>query len=177
MAHITPQLQPLAVPVDSIHLDPANARKGHAVDRIAASLAQYGQRKPIVVNRKEGNKIEAGNGTYQAAVKLGWTEIAAVFVEDDPMTAVGYGIADNRLGDLSEWDTDTLQTLINSLDPELNLTTGFDEGELDDMLAELERSNEVSEKQVPEDFAEYNEDIDTQYCCPKCGYEWSGKPK
>lgn len=137
MAHITPQLQPLAVPVDSIHLDPANARKGHAVDRIAASLAQYGQRKPIVVNRKEGNKIEAGNGTYQAAVKLGWTEIAAVFVEDDPMTAVGYGIADNRLGDLSEWDTDTLQTLINSLDPELNLTTGFDEGELDSLLAEL----------------------------------------
>ena len=20
-------------------------------------------------------------------------------------------------------------------------------------------------------------DIDTQYCCPACGYEWSGQPK
>lgn len=20
-------------------------------------------------------------------------------------------------------------------------------------------------------------DIETQYCCPKCGYEWSGNPK
>lgn len=29
----------------------------------------------------------------------------------------------------------------------------------------------------PEDFPEYDDDIDTEYCCPKCGYEWSGKPK
>src|SRR5262245_48831565 len=29
----------------------------------------------------------------------------------------------------------------------------------------------------PSEFASYDEDIETQYCCPKCGYEWSGKPK
>ena len=29
----------------------------------------------------------------------------------------------------------------------------------------------------PEDFKEYGEDIETQYCCPKCGYEWAGQPK
>jgi hypothetical protein len=29
----------------------------------------------------------------------------------------------------------------------------------------------------PEDFSEYDESIDTEYCCPKCGYEWSGKPR
>jgi hypothetical protein len=29
----------------------------------------------------------------------------------------------------------------------------------------------------PEDFASYGEDIQTAYRCPKCGYEWSGKPK
>lgn len=28
----------------------------------------------------------------------------------------------------------------------------------------------------PEDFTEYGETIETQYCCPKCGYRWSGKP-
>ena len=174
MSKIASQLEPLAVPINSIHIDPANARAGHALDRIAASLAQYGQRKPLVVNRKEGNKIEAGNGTYQAAVALGWKEIAVVFVDDDPMTAVGYGIADNRLSDLSEWDTDTLQTLINSLDPDLNLPTGFDEGELDELLAEMETA--VKEAVAPDEFPEYDADIDTEYCCPKCGYEWSGKP-
>jgi hypothetical protein len=29
----------------------------------------------------------------------------------------------------------------------------------------------------PEQFPTYDEDLDTAYCCPKCGYEWSGKPK
>lgn len=28
----------------------------------------------------------------------------------------------------------------------------------------------------PEDFKEYDEDLETEYCCPKCGYKWSGKP-
>ncbi len=31
--------------------------------------------------------------------------------------------------------------------------------------------------EAPEQFAEYGDNIETQYCCPKCGYEWSGKPK
>lgn len=135
--HIIPSLHSLAVPIDDLHLDPANARTGHALDRIAASLSQYKQRKPVVVNRNEGNKIEAGNGTWQAAKMLGWAHIAAVFVEDDPSTAVGYGVADNRLSDLSTWDINTLDLLIAGLDPDLNLPTGFDEGELDALIASI----------------------------------------
>lgn len=135
--YIAQALQPLAVPLGDCHLDPANARRGHAIDQIAASLSRYGQRKPIVVNRAEGMKIEAGNGTWQAAKSLGWSHIAAVIVDDDPMTAVGFGIADNRLGDLSEWDAETLQALVDGLDPDLDLPTGFSDGELEAMLAEL----------------------------------------
>lgn len=33
------------------------------------------------------------------------------------------------------------------------------------------------EVESPEDFGSYDEDIETEYCCPKCGYNWSGKPK
>jgi hypothetical protein len=47
--------------------------------------------------------------------------------------------------------------------------TGYDGGDLDDLLDELE-------PQPPDDFDEYDEGIDTEYCCPKCGYEWSGSP-
>ncbi len=64
-------LRGLAVPMAALHEDPANARKGHAVERIAASLKAYGQRKPVVANRRQDGKIEAGNGTYRAALKLG----------------------------------------------------------------------------------------------------------
>lgn len=134
-ANIIDALLPLAIPITDCHPDPTNARTGHAIDRIAASLRQYGQRKPIVVNVSEGGKIEAGNGTWEAARSLGWTHIAAVTVEDDPMTAVGYGIADNRTGHLSEWDAEILAILAESLPPEIY--TGFEGDELVELLAEL----------------------------------------
>jgi len=132
--NIHPDLLPLAMPIEECHLDPANARTGHNVERIAGSLQQYGQRKPIVVNRSEAGKIEAGNGTWQAAKLLGWTHVAAVAVEDDPSTAVGYAIADNRTSELSQWDYEVLQALIDSLDPDLGLVTGFEGDELEEML-------------------------------------------
>jgi hypothetical protein len=36
---------------------------------------------------------------------------------------------------------------------------------------------ESKEVLPPEEFTEYGEDIETEHKCPKCGYEWSGKPK
>lgn len=132
--NIHPDLMALATPVDDLHQDPANARTDHDIVRLAGSLAQYGQRKPLVVNRSESNKIEAGNGTWQAVKFLGWTHVAAVFVEDSPTTAAAYAIADNRLAELSRWDYEALQTLIDSIDPDLGLETGFAEGELEEML-------------------------------------------
>lgn len=132
--NIHPSLLPLAMPIDEIHLDPANARTGHNVERIAGSLALYGQRKPIVVNRNEANKTEAGNGTLQAARSLGWTHVAAVLVEDEPSVAIGFAIADNRTAELSRWDYEALQTLVGSLDPDLELVTGFEGDELEELL-------------------------------------------
>ena len=69
--YIAEGLRGLAVPVESVHEDAANVRVGHAVERIAASLRQYGQRKPIVANRSQGGRVEAGNGTLSAARALG----------------------------------------------------------------------------------------------------------
>lgn len=137
LAHIAKDLRPLAVPIESVHLDPANARTGHAVDRIAGSLDQYGQRGAIVANRAQGGKIEKGNGTYQAARQLGWTHIAVVWVEDDPATAAGFAIADNRTGDLSAWDTEALLAAAETAEDNY---TGFFEHELQEMLAEIDKT-------------------------------------
>lgn len=171
--HIAPDLHPLAVPIDDLHLDPANARTGHAIDRIAASLAQYGQRKPLVVNRTEGNKIEAGNGTWQAAKALGWTHIAAVFVEDDNVTAIAYGIADNRLGDLSTWDANALDAILSGIDPDLNLPTGFSAGELDALLAEI--GGHVPDFQPVGADEQPRLDQKSPITCPHCGEEFVPK--
>jgi DNA modification methylase len=131
LPYIAESLRPLAVPIDSLHEDPANARVGHDVARIAASLKAYGQRKPIVANRLQDGKIEAGNGTYRAAKQLGWTHLAVVFVDDDPATAAAFGIADNRVGEFSRWDEDVLREIASSTG---DLFTGFEPAELDDLV-------------------------------------------
>ena len=131
LPYITESLRALAVPIDSLHEDPANARVGHDVTRIAASLKAYGQRKPIVANRTQDGKIEAGNGTYRAARQLGWSHVAVVFVDDDPATAAAFGIADNRVAEFSRWDEDVLRELAGTVG---DLFTGFEPAELDELV-------------------------------------------
>lgn len=118
---IVEQLRVLAVPVDNLTPDPENARRGD-VAAIRRSLNVFGQRKPIVAKRTGGDAqgrptgvIIAGNHTYLAAVDLGWTEVAAVFTDDDAMTARAYALADNRTGELASWDDETLTAHLREL--------------------------------------------------------------
>jgi DNA modification methylase len=139
LTHIAEDLRPLAVPIDDLVEDPANANihDERSIRAIMASYARYGQRKPIVVNRN-GNIIEAGNGQLDAARELGWTHIAAVFVDDDPTTHAGFAIADNRTAQLSHFDDDALARLIASVrseDPDAPLDTMYDDEELAALMA------------------------------------------
>lgn len=117
---IHPALEPLAVDIESIHADPKNARTGHALVQIGRSLNEFWQRKPIVVNSRT-NAIEAGNGTWQAARDLGWTQIAAVMVDEDASSATGYSLADNLLTDLSFFDPGNLADLLSGVDDPLDI--------------------------------------------------------
>lgn len=130
--YITPDLRPLAVPIDLPQFDPENLRIDHGVDETAASLKAYGQRKPIVINSAQAGKVEAGNGTLRAARALGWDYIAAVFVDDSPDTAVGYAIADNRTAELSRWDNAKLAQFLQSLPK--TVPTGFRPDALQELL-------------------------------------------
>ncbi len=135
---ITP-LALLAVPIDSVHVDPRNARSHPArnLETIKLSLQAYGQRKPIVVN--QDGVIEAGSGLHEGAVSLGWTHIAAVRVEDDPSTATGYAIMDNQSALLAEWDMPVLKDLLEELDSgdfDIGLT-GFLADEIEELMTQL----------------------------------------
>lgn len=174
LAHIAEPLRSLAVPCDSLTLDPANARRHPEanLEAIKGSLAVYGQRKPIVA-RKQTRVVTAGNGTLEAARALGWTHVAVVLTDDDPVTAAGFSVADNRTAELAEWDAEALERLL----PELRA----DDERLQQMFADLAEqegvlAREASEPEPPEEFPEYGEDVPTEHKCPKCGYEWSGKP-
>jgi len=140
--NIAEPLWPLAIRVSDLTLDPRNARvhPDRNLAAIKASLETYKQRKPLVV-RREGFVVEAGNGTLLAAQELGWTHVAAVLVDDDPLTATGYSIADNRTAELAVWDEAALASLLADLQvPELDLdleALGWSDEELNRLIGSV----------------------------------------
>jgi hypothetical protein len=137
------------VPIDDLTPDPANARKHgeRNLSSIIDSLRAFGQQKPIVVDRR--GVVIAGNGTLEAAKRLGWEEIAVVRTELDPTQATAFGIADNRTAELAEWDEDVLVSLLDSLDDETRDLLHFDEKELEAMVPKA--TVEVVEDEVPDE--------------------------
>ena len=135
--NINPELGPLTRPIDGLVIDPANVREHNQknLEAIAASLAKFGQQKPIVVNRD--SVVLAGNGTLQAAMQMGATEIAAlVFDGDSRSFEAAYSIADNRTAELAEWDFPALSSQLKGLaDDGVDLIElGWDKSELDLLL-------------------------------------------
>lgn len=149
--YIAEPLRSLAVPIADLKPDASNARKHgpRNLETIKNSLDRWGQRQPIVVQR-DGMIVRAGNGRLEAAKSLGWTHMAALVVDDTSTEAVAFAIADNRTSDLAEWDTETLASLLQSLDDEDRDAAGYDDGELDALLAELTPAVEVQEDEAPE---------------------------
>jgi len=109
MHNIVDGLLPLKVAIDSLVPDSENARlhSSKNLEAVKQSLDRYGQRQAIVV-QKGTNIIRAGNARYASAKALGWTEVAAVFVDEDEKTSKAFALADNRTAELGAWDFEQL---------------------------------------------------------------------
>jgi ParB-like chromosome segregation protein Spo0J len=118
------------VKISSLRPDPQNARKHDErnIAAIAESLAQFGQRKNLVITHD--GVVIAGNGTLKAAKQLGWTELAVDRTpkEWDEATARAYALADNQTSALSEWDDAVLtEALAELVEEGYDITAlGFD---------------------------------------------------
>jgi DNA modification methylase len=82
------------------------------------SLKEFGQRKPIVIT--EAGVIVAGNGTVEAAKRLGWLDIEVVKVPNDwtPDKVKAFAIADNRTAELANWNQEVLTSQLLELEAE-----------------------------------------------------------
>ena len=107
------------------------------VDKIAASIREFGFLNPIIVDGENG--IIAGHGRVMAAQKLGLADLPVI--EASHLTEAqrrAYVIADNRLALDAGWDNDMLKIELQDLDAEgfdLNLT-GFSVDEIANFLTE-----------------------------------------
>lgn len=162
------------VPLEKVVPNPRNPNQHpqSQVALLAKVIAHQGWRAPIVVSTRSGF-IVAGHGRYEAAKALG---LAAVPVDYQDFATEAdewaHLVADNRLAELAEADESALRALLGELkasDFDLDLA-GFDAGSLEGLLAGAE------EPQAPEEFPAVDENVPTEFQCPKCAFKWSGKP-
>lgn len=131
------------VPIDSIHVDPKNPRKGN-ISAIIDSLREFGQHRAVVVQRSS-NQIIAGNHVWQSAKALRWDHIGVVFVDDDDVTAARRGLADNAVNDMASWEEQLLAELVEIT----GAVPGFSEKDIEDLNARLaEHAEKVEDDQA-----------------------------
>ena len=129
-----------------------NPRKNaDAVTKVRASLQEFGWQQPIVVDKEM--VVIVGHTRLEAAKELGYTEVP-VFIADHLTDAQvkAYRIADNRVHQEAEWDIDLLKLEFADLqDVDFDLAkTGFDDDELNNLLAEAIEKGFTDEDSVPE---------------------------
>src|SRR4051812_18439339 len=127
---------------------PKNPRNndGEPVVRVAESIKRFGFAAPIVA-RRETREIIAGHTRWKAATQLKLTEVPVRFLDLSEREAHLLALADNRLGELAEWDTPELHQLLTSYDLGDQMIAGW--GEKD--MRELERATHGEE--LPDDEA------------------------
>jgi len=121
------------------------------VDKIAASIKEFGFLNPVIVDGENG--IIAGHGRILAAQKLGLETvptIEAAHLTDAQRKA--YIIADNRLALDAGWDDEMLRVELQDLDAvDFDLTlTGFDLDEIAALTADEPTEGLTDEDAVPE---------------------------
>lgn len=132
-----------------IHPYENNPRKNDAaVQAVANSIKEFGFKVPIVIDKN--NEIVCGHTRYKAAKKLKLKKVPCVVADDLSDEQIkAYRLADNKVGELAEWDMDALADELGDIQMDMQ-QFGFEiDMSLDDAEAEVVEDN--FEEEPPED--------------------------
>jgi site-specific DNA-methyltransferase (adenine-specific) len=92
-----------------------NPRKNDpAVAAVADSIKRFGFGSPIIARRENG-EIIAGHTRLKAAIKLGLAEVPVRYLDLSEAEAHALALADNKVGELAEWDDVALADVLRDL--------------------------------------------------------------
>ena len=106
--------------------------------KLARSLDKFGCVEPVVWNERTGNVV-GGHQRLKILLAAGETELDVSVVNLSDADEKALNIALNKIA--GEWDTAALTELLQELSADSSIDetlTGFDRGELDNLLADLE---------------------------------------
>lgn len=142
------KLQEVAIDLLKPYERNAKMHPQEQVAKIVKSIEEFGFLTPCVID--SDHNIIAGHGRVQAAKEMGLETVPCVFVEGlTEAQRKAYILADNRLGELGEWDMDLVSgelELLKNAGFDIDLT-GFD---IDDIIIEEDMGADFTE----EDFGE-----------------------
>ena len=140
------------VKINELKPHPKNPRvhPDSAIDKLVRSIKEFGWTNPVLVSAD--GYVLAGHARLKAAEKAGIEEVPVIYLPLEGAKAEAYLIADNRLQDETDWDYEKLKDLLQELDTgELDLEiTGFDMGEIEDLMTQFHVPGEIVEDEVPE---------------------------
>lgn len=126
-------------------------RNEKAIDKVVASIKEYGFRQPIVVD--EDMVIIAGHTRLKASQKLGLSKIPVHIATGLTAAQIkAYRLADNRTSEEAEWDEELLGIELGELSDlgfDLELT-GFNDEELEKLLCEINENGLTEDDAIPE---------------------------
>lgn len=152
------------VPIDRVKPWVQNPRKNaRAVGKVADSIREFGWGRPLVVNAWPtcDGELIIGHTAWLAAHELKLDVVPVRFRKMEPSAAHALAIADNKLGEIADWDADELGRIVASgeISPQQIAIAGFSEAEL----------HALSHPSV--DPPRVTIAAEVHYTCPKCGYE------
>ena len=138
------------IPIDELAPWDKNPRDNeHAIEPVAQSIKRFGFASPIIA-RAADKTIIAGHTRLLAAQRLGLDKVPVRFMDLDPSDARLLALADNKVGEIADWDDDMLGEVLRELDAEGVLTDmvdiGFDQDEIDALLKDVEILDEEEEE-------------------------------
>lgn len=137
------------VDIDSITGWDKNPRNNdHVVPQIAESIKRFGWGNPILARRAD-RVVIAGHTRLKAARSLGMDKVPVRWMDLDPAQAAALALADNKLGELAEWDDAGLREVLAELEADgLDLDgLGWNDEELSALLEEA--GDEMSPEKEP----------------------------
>ena len=138
------------LPVSAIKPYENNPRHNkEAVEKVAASLREFGFRQPIVVDKDY--VIIVGHTRLAAAKRLKLTEVPVLIADDlTDEQAKAYRLADNKTAEFSKWDDELLNLELSDLsDLDFDMEQFGFELNLDD--EDDQDGGEIEEDEVPEE--------------------------
>ena len=137
-----------------------------AVKYVAESIKEFGFKVPIVIDRD--GVIVCGHTRAKAAKKLKLESVPCVVADDLTEEEIkAFRLADNKVGELAEWDLPALDLELADLDFDMSdFGFDFDAGQ-DAPTQNLNEGGEISSEQFSdEQFA---------CTCPRCGFKFNPK--